>query len=217
MSATPSSIDLEVARRPFAAAEAAIADTDSLLAVLDPLPMGVLLVDDTGRIAARNREARRLLASRDGLADEHGRLVGRTCRQTAALREVVRRALAGEPRRSARSLSLRRGPGRRSLEVVAAAARRPGLAALYVIDPEGDSGPDAEALRALYGLTPAEAAFATELARGRTLEEIAGRLGVSRHTVRGHLKAVFAKTGTHRQAELVGLLLRSAARIGPPA
>ncbi len=100
--------------------------------------------------------------------------------------------------------------------MVAAGTRGPALAVLYVIDPEGDTGPDPETLQTLYGLTAAEAALAAELARGRSVDQIAERLGLSRHTVRGHLKAVFAKTGTHRQAELVGLLLRSAARIGAP-
>ena len=214
MSAPPSSIDLTAARPRLPEVRATPPDAESLLAVLDALPLGVLLVDESGRIAACNREARRLLDAGDGLAEVRGHLVGRTCRHTAALREIVCQALAGEPRGGHRSLSLGRGACRRSLEVVATGTRRAGLAVLYVIDPEGDTGPDAEALRALYGLTAAEAAFAAELARGRTLDQIADGLGVSRHTVRGHLKAVFAKTGTHRQAELVGLLLRSAARIG---
>ncbi|MGI8568738.1 MAG: helix-turn-helix transcriptional regulator, partial [Methylocella sp.] len=36
----------------------------------------------------------------------------------------------------------------------------------------------------------------------------ARELNISRETARNQLKAVFAKTGTHRQSELVALLLQ---------
>jgi hypothetical protein len=45
---------------------------------------------------------------------------------------------------------------------------------------------------------------------GLSLQEIADARGLSVATVRSHTKAVLAKTGTHRQAELVGLLARLA-------
>ncbi len=47
-----------------------------------------------------------------------------------------------------------------------------------------------------------------ELANGQTLEELAGKLGVSLHTVRSQLKSIFAKTGAQRQPELVAMLLQ---------
>ena len=60
-------------------------------------------------------------------------------------------------------------------------------------------------LRRLFGLTAAEARLAARLAMGDTLSEAAGALAVSRETARTHLQAIFAKTGTHRQAALVAL------------
>jgi DNA-binding CsgD family transcriptional regulator len=44
------------------------------------------------------------------------------------------------------------------------------------------------------------------LATGANLDLAADQLHVSRETVRNQLKAVFAKTATHHQAELVALL-----------
>ncbi len=38
-------------------------------------------------------------------------------------------------------------------------------------------------------------------------------LGVSKHTIRSQLQAVFLKTGTNRQGELVRTLLNSAATL----
>jgi DNA-binding CsgD family transcriptional regulator len=57
-------------------------------------------------------------------------------------------------------------------------------------------------------LTPAEGRVAALIAQGIAPERAAERLGVSRETVRNQLRAVFAKTGTHRQSELVALLAR---------
>lgn len=61
-----------------------------------------------------------------------------------------------------------------------------------------------------YGLTQMEAKLAVQLAGGVSLEEVAKHLGISIHTARTHLKAVFAKTGTRRQPELVAMLLQGA-------
>ena len=62
----------------------------------------------------------------------------------------------------------------------------------------------------MFGLTKSEARLASQLMGGQCLEEIAAANDVSLGTVRSQIKAVFAKTHTHRQAELVGLLTRLA-------
>lgn len=59
-----------------------------------------------------------------------------------------------------------------------------------------------------FGLTPAEARLAVALADGLSVEEAAAQLTVAVHTARSQLKAIFAKTGVHRQSELVALLLK---------
>jgi DNA-binding CsgD family transcriptional regulator len=67
-------------------------------------------------------------------------------------------------------------------------------------------------LRVAFGLTEAEARIAARLGTGRALEQIAVELGLSKETVRGQLKAIFVKTNTHRQGELVSLLSPTAIR-----
>jgi DNA-binding CsgD family transcriptional regulator len=62
-------------------------------------------------------------------------------------------------------------------------------------------------------LTPAEARIAIGIARGNALSVIAKAHGISVSTARTQLKSVFAKTGTHRQAQLAALI---AGMIGPP-
>ena len=60
-----------------------------------------------------------------------------------------------------------------------------------------------ELLRRHFGLTPAEAKLALHLAAGETLRSAEAKLGMTYETARTHLKSIFQKTGTCRQAELV--------------
>jgi DNA-binding CsgD family transcriptional regulator len=61
----------------------------------------------------------------------------------------------------------------------------------------------------LFELNTMEAGLALQIARGRTLTEAALALKLSEQTARTYSKQIFAKTGTHRQAELVRLILTS--------
>lgn len=65
---------------------------------------------------------------------------------------------------------------------------------------------DARHLSMIFGFTPAEATTASMIAQGLPLREIAERRGISYETVRSHLRGIFGKTDTKRQAELVKLL-----------
>jgi DNA-binding CsgD family transcriptional regulator len=47
------------------------------------------------------------------------------------------------------------------------------------------------------------------LLHGERLEDYAARAGISMNTARTHLKSIFAKTETTRQAELVRLLAQT--------
>lgn len=64
----------------------------------------------------------------------------------------------------------------------------------------------AQQLISLFGLSPAEARLARALCHGETLEEYAEAQSVKLPTVRTQLRAVFAKTQTYRQVELVNLI-----------
>jgi DNA-binding CsgD family transcriptional regulator len=60
-----------------------------------------------------------------------------------------------------------------------------------------------------FGLTNAEHQVAQALAQGHSVTDIARDQGVAVSTVRTHLSALFSKTGTQRQAELVAMLLKA--------
>lgn len=185
-----------------------------ILRVLDLVPVCVFVVNSEGRVLVKNESARILVEKEDGLRLDSGRLRALKAEETAVLREYIGRAARrsgdGVPWEGA--LPLSRSPGRNILAVLVCslgptAGSRDRLAAVLVSDPNNLPEPDPERLRALYQLTPAEADVAVQIAKGRRLHEVAETFGVSINTVRTHVRQLFLKTSTKRQAELVRLLI----------
>ena len=78
---------------------------------------------------------------------------------------------------------------------------------LEMADPEVGLAAPSSQLRQLYGLTGAEARVAEAVLNCDGLADVALKLGVSLSTVRTLLQRVFEKTDTHRQADLVKLMM----------
>lgn len=100
---------------------------------------------------------------------------------------------------------------------------RLGRAAEATVPPAGTNVPSLpEALplevrlRLRFTLTKAEARIAALLSAGLSLRAIAERQHVSIHTVRSQLQAIYQKTETGRQAELISLLLSETTAPPPP-
>jgi DNA-binding CsgD family transcriptional regulator len=79
-------------------------------------------------------------------------------------------------------------------------------ALVVLVDPERRRKPSKAVLRGAFNLTVAEARLAVQLTGGDALERAAERLGIAKTTARNQLRAIFSKTGVHRQAELVALM-----------
>lgn len=88
-----------------------------------------------------------------------------------------------------------------------------GAAALLTISVIGAAARPAPAtLQSAFRLTPAEAKLTALLASGKGISEASSTLAITRETARSQLKAVFAKMGVTRQAELVSLIANIGAR-----
>ncbi|MBF0141656.1 MAG: hypothetical protein HQL74_15445 [Magnetococcales bacterium] len=83
------------------------------------------------------------------------------------------------------------------------------LAVIFVTDPRKPQEAPPELLQRLFGLTRREAEVVEQLVMGRSLQEAAELLGISDDTARTHIKAVFSKTDTSRQSDVVRLVLSS--------
>jgi DNA-binding CsgD family transcriptional regulator len=83
-------------------------------------------------------------------------------------------------------------------------------ALLVMTNPASPMHFSAELIQQLFDMTPAEARLAALVGQGNaTLQEIADASGLSINTVKSQIRAVFQKTGTDRQADLVHLLMSS--------
>jgi DNA-binding CsgD family transcriptional regulator len=78
-------------------------------------------------------------------------------------------------------------------------------AALFVTSKDGGAGPPAEAIAAVFDLSPAEIRILQRLLAGQAPGEIADDVGLAMPTVRSHLASIYAKTGTSRQSDLIRL------------
>ena len=80
-------------------------------------------------------------------------------------------------------------------------------ALVFLSDPDKTPASRSSILRTLYGLSPTECRIADLLVAGNELTVAAERLAMTTQTARFHLKAVFRKTRTNRQTDLVRLIL----------
>jgi DNA-binding CsgD family transcriptional regulator len=80
-------------------------------------------------------------------------------------------------------------------------------AMVVLVDPDHRKIIQPATLRHAFELTEAEARLAALLGSGAALEEACERLKIAKDTGRNHLKNIFGKMGTHRQAELVMMML----------
>jgi len=186
-----------------------------IFAALDCLSEGVLLADSNARVVFANRAAEAMFARADGIGVQASSVCAASSGQTVALRRLIalsarRENIAG----GGGSVLLGRPSGRRPLSVTVAPMRRETewypvaspIAIVFVADPEKDDELPEARLRALYGMTRAEAIVAGVISKGGGIKAAARVLGIAPSTARTHLHRVFDKTGATRQAELAHLV-----------
>ena len=184
------------------------------LDALDAMPVGIALISTSGSVLAANRVARDTMSSREVLSiGRSGLELNKEGRRTL-FRDLISQAgkkRGGNMQAGSMAFSVSRPSGQRGLSIliwpISTGVKPLGwedpAAIVFVGDPDRPAEIDESRLRALYGLTNAEARVAALLGRGYRLDEIADMLGVAYETTRKHLKKVLAKMETDRQADLV--------------
>jgi DNA-binding CsgD family transcriptional regulator len=190
---------------------------------LEQLRHGVVVVDRLGRVVFANRMARTIAAQRDGLAVTRDGLVASSLSERTRLRTLIDGAVCtarGEGIGSGGAMRVTRPSLKRPFLAVVAPlsfaldhGQPSGLATVFLSDPEANAEPADDLLRELYGLTATETRVARAFAATGSLERVAAHLRISRDTVRWHLRSLYRKTGTHRQAALLERLVDGPARI----
>ncbi len=181
--------------------------------VIDIMRHALIVVDSRRSISHMNPAATRVLGSRDGLRCTRGAVEAVRPSSNSVLQCAIERAVTCGNRgfRSGAAIACPRTSGKWAYIIhvlpLGREASTDGPALLLVIDPDERSRPPTELVRNIFGLTKAEADVAVRILDGEGLKPICEGMNLSLTTVKTHLQHVFDKTHTHRQAELVRLLL----------
>jgi DNA-binding CsgD family transcriptional regulator len=199
--------------------------TESLEASLEARDDAVIVLDRRSRIAFCNRRANRLfegpdpvLRVRNGVLHLHEpeldrrfhKLIAASLSSRAAIEDCLRAggAMAWTDSVSEQRYALCVTP---NLQVIAP-DHQPGLrsdpiAVISISDFRPRADRIAARVQAAFGLTTAERNLLARLLTGATLAGVCEETGVSMNTVRSQLKAIFRKTDTGSQAELIRIAL----------
>ena len=185
-------------------------------AAADAHPDRLVIVDERRRILFANAAAEHILARGDGLCRRrglldaqdpvHGRILARLVQDAALCKDLRGGCIRIGCSNGALPLAVIVTPLPEDLR----GAANPGAAAalVSVIDLAARPAPLAPHLTKLFDLSKAEIALALALFEGKRPEDIALERGVRISTIRSQLRSILAKTGTHRQSELMRLLAR---------
>lgn len=180
----------------------------ALSSILDKLAAAAVIVAPDGTIRFHNPMAEVEFRRGSFVRDVKGRLVAThpdVARLLAGLADTAERPRHGRDVVAADSAGRRLHITWARLDRVAGEADAPFLVLLR--PPEPDLRSPLAAAVELFALTSAETQTLAQILEGRSLDEASGILGVARSTVKTHLDALFMKTGTHRQPELVSRVM----------
>lgn len=188
--------------------------TSLLREALDTTSSSILLFDGRGDIVYANPPADRLLSlqTEDELLAETED--GERQPLVTLLCTVVGRIASGTSSSPSWKGRLRTADGRvMACEVTRLPAdERRADAVVVLLQPIGaEPAVRVDAFAALHHLSRRESEILELLMDGATTLAMAGRLGISPHTVRDHLKNLYRKTATSSRGELLGMLSRNPA------
>ena len=182
---------------------------DTLTASLDKSSFGVLILNVDGHILEANAAATQLLRTNIGMRRESD---GMLWLREPAGKELDQWILAGTPPQGNTDGLLKvPRPGMQPISILVTPLPRkttPWIAGdprwmLLLFNPEQRIHASLEIIGRDLGISAREAEIAALLVAGYDLKNTALRLGISSHTVRTHVKAIFSKTGLCSQAELI--------------
>jgi DNA-binding CsgD family transcriptional regulator len=186
-------------------------------ATLEKFGTAVIAISGDGSVVSLNRQAEVLLERSDGLTLRQGRLQAVEPSQVEQWEQLLNSAaLTGAGRGTALggAMLLHRCRASQPLRVMVMPFHSSHLlteehpcALVFINDPEERPPSRAAFLSTLYRLTPAECRLADLILDETDLHRVSERMRITMNTARFMLKSILRKTETHRQSQLVRLLM----------
>lgn len=185
--------------------------------VLDMLPLGIVFLSPAGDAIYCNSTAEEIFRANDGLSLRNGRISAADRIADARLRRTLKDALSPDASVGPAAVPVPRTKFRRDYQVAAAPLRkrfrqfigtREPVAVALITDPERQTPASTDVLMQAYKLTRKEAMLAARLSEGKSVKQASEELAITYETARTHLRRIFSKTGTSRQADLILLIAR---------
>jgi DNA-binding CsgD family transcriptional regulator/PAS domain-containing protein len=187
---------------------------------LDAFSIGIVICNADGKVQTANRIAEDIFNLGDGIAlDGSGVVAAGDPQAQHRMRHLIacaarRAGFEKDGTGGALRIARRDGPPLKILVAPLPEAQHAGLggaggAMLLIDDPVRKAAPAVEALKALFGLTSAEARLARRLAHGdSTAPEIAAEFALSPQTIRTQMKSIHRKMDVSHQAEISAIISR---------
>lgn len=183
----------------------------------EQLTVGCVVLNEDRRVLLKNAVADRWLEQQDGFAVRDGALHCTDSQSERAMQAALAKVIAGGDRQGVSQVFHAQRGGAQSWSVLCRPhGTRAGLgekatAVVLMLIRDANQQPEisASVLVELFRLTRAEAVLATHLVQGESLKEAAAALGISHYTARAQLSAIFAKTDTNRQPQMVSHILHA--------
>ncbi len=190
---------------------ATLADT------LDGIAAGMFLVDEDGRVVQSNVAGHSMVAAGETLRVAGGRLVTGDVQTDQTLLDIFATSAEGDAAVGTKGIAvpLATEDGEpfvaHVLPLTSGARRRAGaayaaVAAVFVHKAALAPPSQPEMVARTYKLTPSELRVLLAVVNVGGVPETAATLGIAETTVKFHLRSLFEKTGTKRQADLVKLV-----------
>lgn len=200
-------------------------ENNAYIKAIDQLAFGVIILNERGHVVRVNETASRMMKESQLLRVVGNYLQAGEPDDEVLVANAIKATLGGQ----------RDADGEGASGSLKITAENPARSLYMLLKPIHDTPPEAgspaagiaiflsadqlqrnvsiDAFAKLYNLSRAEVALVTELLDGVSIIEASAVLGISENTARAQLRSVFTKTGTHRQTDLIRLVLTSLAII----